>query len=174
MSFENKYTQMISLIEQALQRVGDAKFQEFCDAYLYFKENPTSISPVGKVTGKDKSRKGIPDCFMVGKDGAYIFCEYTTQEKYPKKNTFLSKLLASVSSCFDTSKTKIKAEDVSKIILCYTSNLLPAERTRVIDEVKRHNDVVPFWFTLLRVSKYLKLQFLSRLPVIFCFKGNRV
>jgi SAM-dependent methyltransferase len=35
-------------------------------------------------------------------------------------------------------------------------------------------DVVPFWFTLLRVSKYLKLQFLSRLPVIFCFKGNRV
>ncbi|CAG5075031.1 hypothetical protein DYBT9623_05552 [Dyadobacter sp. CECT 9623] len=29
------------------------------------------------------------------------------------------------------------------------------------------NDVVPFWFTLLLVSKYLKLQFSSRLPVIF-------
>jgi hypothetical protein len=53
----------------------------------------------------------------------------------------------------------------------------------LIDKYKNHPyckvnnrliDVVPFWFTLLRVSKYLKSQFSSSLPIIFSLKGSRI
>lgn len=35
-------------------------------------------------------------------------------------------------------------------------------------------DVVLFWFTLLRVSKYLTSQFSPSLPIVFCLEGSRI
>ncbi|WP_138485469.1 tyrosine-type recombinase/integrase [Dyadobacter bucti] len=39
---------------------------------------------------------------------------------------------------------------------------------------KKNFDVVPFWFTLLRVSKYLTSQFSPSLPIVFCLEGSRI
>ena len=46
----------------------------------------------------------------------------------------------------------------------------------VIDQpsTKVKYDVVPFRFTLLRVSKYLKLQILSCLSIVLGFEGYRI
>lgn len=130
---------MNSQIEQAILRLGDAQFQELCDVFLYFQENPISFSSVGKVIAKVKSRKGIPDSFMVSSNGLFTFCEYTTLARSGNGRKFITKLRDSIDSCFNSTRTGISPKEIQKVILCHTSNLFPGELKSLIASVKAHN-----------------------------------
>lgn len=51
---------------------------------------------------------------------------------------------------------------------------VPYDDPKAFDGTSEETDVVPFWFTLLRVSKYLKSQFSSSLPIVFSLEGSRI
>lgn len=83
-------------------------FQEFCNHFLYLKLNPNTITPIGSVIGKEKSRKGFPDSYFTSDDNKLIFAEYTTRKRLEKGQSFFNKLKSDIEDCFDTSKTGLK------------------------------------------------------------------
>ena len=89
-------------IENALDRINGDIFQEFCNHYLYLKLNPNTITPIGSVIGKEKSRKGIPDSYFTSVDNELIFAEYTTREILEKGQSFYNKLKSDIENCYDT------------------------------------------------------------------------
>ncbi|WP_167619104.1 ATP-binding protein [Maribellus sediminis] len=125
-------------IENALGRINGDIFQEFCNHFLYLKLNPNRIEPIGSVVGKEKSRKGIPDCYFYHND-ELIFAEYTTHEKISGSLTFFKKLKQDIRNCFEETKTKIKSADISSVILCFTSRLTPIEQEELKKECKKFN-----------------------------------
>jgi hypothetical protein len=66
--------------------------------------------------------------------------------------------------------------EVEYIEYSYYRSSLPSDSLQyVLDYLNtRPYDVVPFWFTLLRVIKYLKSQFSSSLPIVFSLEGSRI
>ncbi len=126
-------------IENALVRINGDIFQEFCNHYLYLKLNPNSITPIGSVIGKEKSRKGIPDSYFTSADNELIFAEYTTRERLKTGESFYNKLKSDVENCFDTSKTGLKKEEINKVILCFTERIKPDEKKKLEELCKKHN-----------------------------------
>ena len=114
-------------VENALYRINGDIFQEFCNHYLYLKLNPNTITPIGSVIGKEKSRKGVPDSYFTSSNNELIFAEYTTRERLEKGQSFFNKLRSDVENCFDTSKTGLKKEEIDKVILCFTERIKPIE-----------------------------------------------
>ncbi|MTK53883.1 hypothetical protein [Paludibacter sp.] len=125
-------------IENALAQINGDIFQEFCNHFLYLKLNPNTITPIGSVIGKEKSRKGIPDSyFTVNKE--LIFAEYTTRERTQKGQSFYAKLKSDIENCFDMSKTGLKKEEIDKVILCFTGRIKPEEKKTLEELCKQHN-----------------------------------
>lgn len=126
-------------IENALDRINGDIFQEFCNHFLYLKLNPNTITPIGSVIGKEKSRKGIPDSYFTSVDNELIFAEYTTRERLEKGQSFYNKLKSDIENCFDTSKTGLKKEEIGKVILCFTERIKPVEKKNLEELCKKHN-----------------------------------
>ncbi len=126
-------------IENALDRINGDIFQEFCNHFLYLKLNPNTITPIGSVIGKEKSRKGIPDSYFTSADNELIFAEYTTRERLEKGQSFYNKLKSDIENCFDTSKTGLKKEEIGKVILCFTERIKPVEKKNLEELCKKHN-----------------------------------
>jgi hypothetical protein len=126
-------------IENALDRINGDIFQEFCNHYLYLKLNPNTITPIGSVIGKEKSRKGIPDSYFTSADNKLIFAEYTTRKRLKKGENLYTKLESDIENCFDTSKTGLRKYEVDKVILCFTERIKPEEKKKLEDLCKRHN-----------------------------------
>lgn len=126
-------------IENTLDRINGDIFQEFCNHFLYLKLNPNTITPIGSVIGKEKSRKGIPDSYFTNADNQLIFAEYTTRERLEKGQSFYNKLKSDIENCFDTSKTGLKKEEIDKVILCFTERIRPDEKKNLEELCKRHN-----------------------------------
>lgn len=115
---------MIQRLEQALLRINEAVFQEFCNSLIDLKYNPNSISPIGSMTGKMKTKKGQPDCYFRLENGDLIFAEYTTLSALNGKNKLIKKLESDIKNCF---KGITDAKNVSTVILCFTDNLMADE-----------------------------------------------
>ncbi len=126
-------------IENALGMINGDIFQEFCNHFLYLKLNPNTITPIGSVIGKEKSRKGIPDSYFTSPDNELIFAEYTTRERLEKRQSFYNKLKSDIENCFDTSKTGLKKEEIDKVILCFTERIKPDEKKNLEELCKKHN-----------------------------------
>lgn len=126
-------------IENALKRINGDIFQEFCNHYLYLKLNPNTIIPIGSVIGKEKSRKGIPDCFLTTSENELVFAEYTTQERLKYGESFYSKLKTEIDNCFDTSKTGVKKDEIKRVILCFTERIKPNEQ-KELEELCTENN----------------------------------
>ncbi len=126
-------------IENALDRINGDIFQEFCNHFLYLKLNPNTITPIGSVIGKEKSRKGIPDSYFTSPDNELIFAEYTTRERLEKGQSFYNKLKSDIENCFDTSKTGLKKEEIGKVILCFTERIKPVEKKNLEELCKKYN-----------------------------------
>jgi len=106
---------------------------------LYLKLNPNTITPIGSVIGKEKSRKGIPDSYFTSADNELIFAEYTTRERLEKGQSFYNKLKSDIENCFDPSKTGLKKEEIDKVILCFTERIKPVEKKNLEELCKKHN-----------------------------------
>ena len=130
---------IISRIENALLQIDGALFQELCNRYLYYIYNPNSINPVGSVIGKEKTRKGTPDTFFVNPEGKFTFIEYTTKERLGNSKSFFKKIKDDVLKCFDEEKTRIKPDDISKVIICHTDKLTAAEVKELINICYSYN-----------------------------------
>lgn len=126
-------------IENALNRINGDIFQEFCNHFLYLKLNPNSITPIGSVIGKEKSRKGVPDSYFTSADNELIFAEYTTRERLEKGQSFYNKLRSDIENCFNTSKTGLKKEEIDRVILCFTERITPVEKKNLEELCKKHN-----------------------------------
>lgn len=126
-------------IENALDRINGDIFQEFCNHFLYLKLNPNSITPIGSVIGKEKSRKGIPDSYFTNSNGELIFAEYTAKERLKSGDSFLKKLKTDIENCFDSTKTGLKHEEIDRVILCFTERIKPDERNKLEQLCKKFN-----------------------------------
>ena len=113
----------IHQIEQKLQEIDAAVFQELCNSVLCFEETEWNlVSKTGSVLGRDKTRKGTPDTFFMNSRGRFVFVEYSTNLSDKDK-----KLSEDIRKCLDTSKTGVKPGNIDKIILCYNFKLKPSE-----------------------------------------------
>lgn len=126
-------------IEQALERVNGDIFQEFCNHYLYLKLNPTSITPIGSVIGKEKSKKGLPDAYFTNEWGELIFAEYTTRERLKKGQSFFDKLKSDIDNCFNSQKSGLRNEQIDRVILCFTEKIKPIERIELECLCQKYN-----------------------------------
>jgi hypothetical protein len=121
-----------TLIERELVDINEAKFELICNAFLSHEYRGDLQSP-GTVKGKEKTRKGKPDAFIIQKDGSYIVAEYTTRSKSDNRNTFFKKLHADITGCLNFDKLGINASQVAMVVLCCNSNLSISE----IEDLKR-------------------------------------
>jgi hypothetical protein len=126
-----------AIIEQNLKAIDQATFQKLMDRLLIY-EGYKFIGAPGAVVGKNKTRKGTPDSFF-SDNGHFVFCEYTTQERLEKGDTFFAKLKKDVAHCFDSNQTKIESKLISKVILGVTGPIMPNEIIALQEEVKKNN-----------------------------------
>ena len=126
-------------IESALERINGDVFQDFCNHFLYLKLNPNSITPIGSVIGKEKSRKGIPDSYFKNSNDELIFAEYTTKERIKTSKSFFKKLQSDIKNCFNTLKTGLKPEEIDKVVLCFTDRIKPEEHIQLELLCKKYN-----------------------------------
>lgn len=128
----------ISQIEAELLVMEQGVFQKLCDAFLFSKYNIHPRSE-GGVAGKDKTKTGTPDSFVILSNGNFYFIEYTTQEK-----GVFSKFLEDLEKCFDEEKTKIPTHKIEKVVLCFNSKLKPDEVNKIIDVCRSKGTEVEF------------------------------
>lgn len=65
---------------------------------------------------------------------------------------------------------KMRKSDFEEVL----KKLRSIEEKWINNQMSHKTDVVPFRFTLLRVSKYLKLQILSCLSIVLGFESYRI
>lgn len=126
-------------IENALDRINGDIFQEFCNHFLYLKLNPNTITPIGSVIGKEKSRKGIPDSYLTTIENELVFAEFTTRERLKHGESFFSKLKTDIDNCFNSSKSGLKKDEINKVILCFTERIRPDEQKKLEEFCNEHN-----------------------------------
>lgn len=115
-------------IESGLASINEAAFQELCDSFLILRNsNYAAYSRTGTVAGKQKTKKGTPDSFLLLPDGRYIFVEHSTNS-----SAGVSKLKGDIEKCIDVDKTGIPLDQILEIILCINFNLTPSE----VEELK--------------------------------------
>ena len=67
-------------IEAKLAQIDATKFEEIIKRILSSEYNDAKIVRVGKVSGKNKTKKGTPDTYFQIYNGEYVFVEVTTQQ----------------------------------------------------------------------------------------------
>ncbi|EKR74717.1 hypothetical protein LEP1GSC041_0060 [Leptospira noguchii str. 2006001870] len=132
----------IQSIETNLTSINDAAFQELCDKLIYSKyKNPSAFARIGSVIGKQKTKKGTPDSFLLMPDGEYIFTETTTNISDKDK------LLKDIIACFDYRKTNISPDKVKEINLFFNFNIDQAyiEKLKSITKSFNPKTEIKFW-----------------------------
>jgi hypothetical protein len=110
-------------IENAVRDINETIFQELCDSYLAIRnDNYAAYSRIGSMSGKQKTRIGTPDSFLLLPSGKYIFVECSTNITLG-----VTKLAEDINKCLDTAKTGIVHDQIAEIILCINFNLNPSE-----------------------------------------------
>lgn len=119
----------LQAIENAISTINPAVFQEMCDSFLALRNaNYSAFSRTGSQSGKQKTTKGTPDTFLLLPNGKYIFVEYSTNV-----TDGVSKLIADINKCIDTSKTGIPLNQIAEIIFCINFNLKANEIKLLVD-----------------------------------------
>jgi hypothetical protein len=85
----------LNQIETALQEIDQATFHKLYDTYLYAL-GYEDITPFGASLGKDKTKAGTPDSYILLKNGEYIFIEYST-----RSSGLFGKFSDDLSKCFE-------------------------------------------------------------------------
>lgn len=132
----------ITQIENALQAISPASFQNLINHLLYLQGNKFVGAP-GAVVGKEKTSKGAPDAFFVN-EGKYIFVECTTKERLGKSKSFFEKLLKDIEHCFKEKKTSINKNNIEKVILAFTETISTEEYTQLKEKTFTFNPETQF------------------------------
>ena len=125
----------IQAIQNALVSINETVFQDLCDSFIYKTiDLHLLFSRTGSQVGKQKTKKGTPDSYILLKNGKYIFIEYSTNV-----TEGVSKLISDIKKCLDTNKTGILLKDLEKIILCFNFNIKANETQKILDTIKETN-----------------------------------
>lgn len=125
----------LQAIQNALISINETVFQDLCDSLIYKTiDQRLLFSRTGSQVGKQKTRKGTPDSFVLLENGKYIFVEYSTNV-----TKGVLKLISDIKKCLDTNKTGVPLEDIEKIILCFNFNVKTNEIQKILDTVKITN-----------------------------------
>jgi hypothetical protein len=122
----------IDQIESELKQIDQAKFQKLCDHYLT--DLGYEIKSYGSATGKNKTKGGTPDSYIILSNGNFIFVEYTTQS-----TGVVEKFLKDLDSCFNEEKTKIPVSKIEKIFFCYNGKISPEGTSDLIKKCRDYN-----------------------------------
>lgn len=128
---------LTTLIEKYLLAIDQATFQKMMNHVLHLEGYKFLGSP-GSVIGKNKTSKGSPDSFFEHRDG-YAFCEFTTQEKLEKGESFFNKLKKDIEHCFDVATTNIPKDQISTVILAFNQEVSVGEHNDLKKLVAKHN-----------------------------------
>ena len=111
-------TGRIQIIEQKLDTIDSAAFQNLCDMYLNLREGAfTSFNRTGSQIGKQKTVKGTPDTFFRLANGNLQYVEFTTKAK----KGIVKKIKEDIDKCISPKLTGIPVSSVNKILLCFNS-----------------------------------------------------
>jgi len=108
-------------IKSKLLEMEGGAFQALCDDWLH-RKGYENINGIGMMQTTNKVVQGTPDSLIIQEDGTYIFAEYSTQDK-----NLESKFKGDIDKCLDETKTGIKTESISEIILCHLAKLSTGE-----------------------------------------------
>lgn len=111
----------INQIKYNLLEMEGGAFQRLCDDWLH-RKGYENINSIGMMQTTNKVVQGTPDSLILQEDGSYIFSEYSSQEK-----NLASKFEDDINKCLDETKTGIKKESISEIILCHLAKLATDE-----------------------------------------------
>lgn len=137
----------LSTIKQRLKNFNETEFQELCDSFLSIRNRGyKAYSRTGAHDIKQKTTRGRPDSFIQMPSGKYLFIESTTTEHKSKR--LINKLKKDISDCLDFENTKIPIGRIQDIILCYNSNLKPAEIEEINKEAVEILGTVPTHYGL--------------------------
>lgn len=117
-------------IQNALLSIDQGLFQKLCDAYLSKKYDVESISAVGSVAGKNKTRSGQPDTLLILRDGRRILVGITTETA-----KIVQKLSEDLASCVNPEKTGFDIYDNDRVVLACNRQLTPAHRKGILANV---------------------------------------
>lgn len=127
----------IKQIEVTLISINQARFQDLINHLLHIQGN-TFIGAPGSVVAKEKTSKGAPDSFFINGD-KFVFVECTTKDKLDGVKTFIDKLEKDIEHCFNEEKTKIRKEEIEKVILACTGKIDADEYNKLKKKVKHFN-----------------------------------
>lgn len=143
----------LQTIQNALIAINETVFQELCDSFLILRnENYKAFSRTGSQEGKQKTKKGTPDSFILLPNGKYIFIEYSTNI-----TENLSKLKKDIQKCIDAAKTGVPVKSITEIIICINFNL-KADELQELKEVLSKTQIELTVYTLDALSLELNLQ----------------
>lgn len=111
-----------TIIESHLKAINDSDFQNLIIRLLIFK-GYEFISAPGATDTTNKTRQGAPDALFYNKNGKYVLCEMTTQDKEKNKKSFMDKLKRDIDHCFDESKTNIFKSEIGEVVLACNSRI---------------------------------------------------
>lgn len=122
----------IVALESEINRLDPSTFQRLCD-FVMIHQGATSLSSLGNVVGKRKTRKGTPDSFYHDDlNDKYVFCEYTTEGK-----NIVKKFKTDFDKCIEEANKRCIA--ISKIVFIHTSHLKIEEDKSIRDICKKAN-----------------------------------
>lgn len=105
-------------IEQAIQRLDPEGFARLAVAVLERDGYPTFS--VNTVSGKLRSRKGVPDALCEHANGTYSFLQCTVQDKNLQK-----KLLSDLVDCFERKPKNIARSAIREVVLACSGHIPP-------------------------------------------------
>ena len=113
-------------IEKAIKSLNGGTYQKLMDRYLYRKYNYSNIQCLGTQEGTDKTTKGIPDTYILTKDGKYILIMYGTHIGSTSGLNTFNKIKVDIESCLQ----RFDDDTIHEIICCHNSSNLTVEQNQ--------------------------------------------
>ena len=156
-------TGRIQIIEQKLDTIDSAAFQNLCDMYLNLREGAfTSFNRTGSQIGKQKTVKGTPDTFFRLANGNLQYVEFTTKAK----KGIVKKIKEDIDKCINPKLTGIPVSSVNKILLCFNSKVDTKQETEIIAHAQINNiQIELIGIDILALDIYLKYPILQKDPL---------
>lgn len=141
----------ISEITTKIIALNSTLFQEMCDE-IVLRENPNykDFGRSGKAIGKEETKPGTPDSYILLSNDKYVFIEST-------KDNSKGKLKGDFDKCINFEKTGISKDRIQTIAFCVSYKLSPAQSNELNNLCNQHNITMDLW-SIDRLSRNILYQ----------------
>ena len=146
---------ILSDINNIIQRMDAARFQQFGDELLRKIYHPINIESRGTEIGQSKTIKGSPDTIFTLPTGM-VFIEYTTQSS-SSKSKFFNKLKNDIESCLNEQKTNIPTDKIREIVIFANQRISIDTQEKLTAQLKsKKNGIELTFFSIDDISTRIK------------------